>query len=226
MRHAIRLATLNLIAIHNQLTGTGCRGDTNGENADMLKAHVSMSLDGYVAGPGIDVQHPMGRGGEALHSWLFADPADPVDRRVADAMFAVDTVGSVLLGRRTLDVGLGQWGADGAFELPCFVVTHRPHRQIRRRTTTFSFVTGGLVEAVERARTTAGDRDVNVMGASITRQLLAGGLIDELHISLVPILLGDGQALFDGLAAHSPCLDQLDVVTSRSVTHLRYVLRR
>lgn len=192
----------------------------------MLKAHVSMSLDGYVAGPDIDVRHPMGYGGEALHSWLFADPPDPVDRRVAEAMFSLDTVGSVLMGRRTLQVGLGQWGDDGTFEMPCFVVTHRAHRRIRKRNTTFTFVTGGLVEAVERALTTAGDRDVNAMGASITRQLLVGGLIDEMHITMVPILLGGGETLFNGLAAESLCLEQLDILTSTTVTHLRYRVRR
>jgi dihydrofolate reductase len=192
----------------------------------MLKAHVSMSLDGFVAGAGIDVGRAMGQGGEALHSWLFADPQDPVDREVARAMFSVETVGAVLMGRRTLDVGLGHWGDDGTFQVPCFVVTHRAHDDIRKQTTTFTFVTDGLAEAAGRARMAAGDRHVNVMGASITRQLIVAGLIDEIHISLVPILLGDGASLLGGLPPDSLELEQLDVMTSACVTHLRYGVRR
>jgi dihydrofolate reductase len=189
---------------------------------NMLTAHLSMSLDGYVAGPDVQVGRAMGRGGDALHAWLFADPQDPVDRDVAAAMNAPDTVGAVLMGRRTLDVGLDHWGDDGTFGVPCFVVSHRAHGPITRSSTMFAFVTDGLARAVELARVAAGVRDVNVMGADLTRQLLVGGLIDELQISLVPIVLGGGTTLFGRLPPNALRLEQLHVRPSTAVTHIRY----
>lgn len=192
----------------------------------MLKVAVSVSLDGYMAGPDVSVAQAMGRGGEKLHDWLFAAPQDPVDAEVAAAMYAKDTVGAVLMGRRTLDVGIGHWGDDGSFGMPCFVVTHRDHDPIAKGDTTFTFVTGGLRRAVEAARSAAGDKDVNVMGAEIVRQLLVDGLIDELEINLVPIVLGAGATLFGALPPDAVDLEQLSARPSATVTHLRYRVLR
>jgi dihydrofolate reductase len=187
----------------------------------MLKSHVSVSLDGFVAGPDVSVERAMGRGGEQLHTWLFARPQDPVDADVASAMYSTDAVGAVLMGRRTLDVGIGHWG-DGTFEMPCFVVSHRAHEPIVKGSTTFTFVTDGLELAVEQARAAAGSKDVNVMGADLTRQLVLGGLIDELEINLVPIVLGSGATLFGDLPPDALHLKQLSARPSATVTHLRY----
>lgn len=192
------------------------------EFSEVIKLHVSMSLDGFVAGADVSVDQAMGRGGEQLHRWLFAQPPHPVDRDVAAAMYSPETVGAVLMGRRTLDVGIGHWGHDGSFRMPCFVVTHRPHDTIVREATTFTFVTEGLGGAVERARIAAGDKDVTVMGADVTRQLLRAGLIEELEVDLVPIILGQGATLFGDLPADAVRLQQLDVRPSASVTHIRY----
>jgi len=188
----------------------------------MMRLPVSVSLDGFVAGPDIGAAQAMGRRGEELHEWLFAEPRDPVDAEVATAMFSTDTVGAVLMGRRTLDVGLGHWGDDGAFEMPCFVVTHRAHEPIVKGPTTFTFVTDGIDDAVAQARAAAGDKDVNVMGADLARQLLLEGTVDRLELTIVPIVLGSGTTLLGGLAHEVVQLDQLDVRPSSTVTHLRY----
>ncbi|MET0908039.1 MAG: dihydrofolate reductase family protein, partial [Ilumatobacteraceae bacterium] len=188
----------------------------------MLKVTVSMSVDGFVAGPDVGVDQAMGRRGEELHEWMFASPRDPVDDEVAAEMFSPGTVGAVLMGRRTFDVGIGHWGDDGAFGMPCVVVTHRAHEPVAKGATTFTFVADGLRSAVERARSAAGDKDVGVMGAELVRQLLIDGLIDEIGITLVPIVLGAGAALFHDLPPGTVRLEQVGVRPSSSVTHLRY----
>ncbi len=185
-----------------------------------------MSLDGYIAGPDVSVDRPMGKGGEKLHAWLFAEPRDPLDASVASEMFSPESVGAVLMGRRTLDVGLGQWGDDGTFGMPCFVVTHRHREPIVKSVTTFTFVTDGLDAAVSAACAAAGTKHVQVMGADVTRQLLIAGRVDELEINLVPITLGGGQTLFGDLPAAAVCLEQVNVRPSATVTHLRYRVGR
>ncbi len=187
-----------------------------------VKLHVSMSLDGFTAGPGVRAGHPMGEGGTRLHEWLFADPMDPADAEVASAMYAPAKVGAVLMGRRHFDVGIAQWGDDGTFGMPCFVVTHRPAEPVVKGPTTFEFVTDGPERALRMARTSAGGRDVNVMGAEVTRQLLHAGLIDEIEINLVPIVLGGGASLFGGLKSEEITLEQIAVRPTSTVTHLRY----
>jgi dihydrofolate reductase len=191
----------------------------------MLKAHVSVSLDGFMAGPDVNVEQAMGRGGEDLHAWQFAEQQDPIDREVAAAMFSTATVGAVLMGRRTLDVGIGHWGDDGTFERPCFVVTHRLRAPVVKGATTFTFITDGIDTAVEQARASAGDKDINAMGADVIRHLVAGS-IDELSITLVPIILGAGATLLGDLTPNVVQLDQIDARHSATVTHVRYRVRR
>ncbi|MGB3443310.1 MAG: dihydrofolate reductase family protein [Actinophytocola sp.] len=157
---------------------------------------ASMSLDGYVAGPDVSADHPMGVGGERLHDWMFTDPALP-DRAVTDGVRA--ETGAVVVGRRTFDVGLRHW-EDVPYPAPTFVVTHETRPDLPQAGGTFSFL-AGVEAAVERAKTAAGERTVTLMGADVQRQALAAGLVDEVRISLVPVLLGGGAKLFDGLPA-------------------------
>lgn len=154
---------------------------------------VSMSLDGFVAGPNVRETEPMGDGGEGLHEWMGSD--DPIDigvRRTANA-----NVGSTVIGRRTFDLGLKPWGGTPWPGIPSFVVTHRTREDLLANNGgTFAF--DSLEAAVRRAKEAAKDKDVRVLGADVSRQLLEAGLVDELRIQLVPFLLGGGTRLFDG----------------------------
>jgi dihydrofolate reductase len=192
----------------------------------MLTLHVSVSLDGYIAGPDVAVDNAMGAGGEALHAWLFARPQDPVDQQVSAEMFSTDTMGAVLMGRRTFEVGIGHWGDDGTFGVPCFVLSHGGRPSLSKGRTSFTVVTDGLASAVQQAVAAAGNKDVEVMGANVSRQLLSAGLLDELVITSVPIVLGGGASLFGGLPPSVGSFEQIEVRSSRTVTHLRYRPRR
>ena len=185
-------------------------------------AHISMSLDGFVTGPDVRVEHPMGVGGERLHQWLFANPGDPRDAQVAGEMFAPALTGAVIMGRRTFDVGIGLWGDDGTFQLPCFVVTHRPGDMLSRGPTSFTFVTAGVHDALARARTVAGSRAVNIMGAAMIQQVLHAGQLDEVQINLIPVLLGAGTRLFESFTTEKIELERTRIVESPSATHLTY----
>lgn len=187
-----------------------------------VRVHMSMSLDGFVAGPDVRREYPMGVGGERLHQWLFASPCDPRDTEVAADMFSPAITGAVIIGRRTFEVGEGPWGDDGTFHLPCFVVTHRPAKTLVKGPTSFTFVTDGIRGALERAQAVAGPRAVNVMGAAMTQQFLEAGLLDELQINLVPVLLGTGVRLFEQFGAAPLELERTRVVESSAMTHLTY----
>jgi dihydrofolate reductase len=184
-----------------------------------VAVQMSMSLDGFVAGPGVDIGHPMGRGGERLHRWLFADPQDPRDTALTAELRA--GVGAVVLGRRTYDVGVGIWG-DVPFPVPCFVLTHRPQHELPMASGSFTFVTGGVRDAVRSARSVAGAKTVLLMGGHTAAQVMAEGLLDELQITLVPILLGDGVRMFDRLGTEHVDLVRTRIVESAEVTHLGF----
>jgi dihydrofolate reductase len=176
---------------------------------------LSVSLDGYAAGPNVGVAEPMGEGGERLHDWHRADG----ERDAAGVMFA--RAGAVVLGRRTFDLGIELWGDDGTFGMPSFVVTHRARAPLQKGPTRFEFVTDGVAAAIERARAAAGAKDVWLMGgADIARQALHAGLVDELRVHLVPVLLGAGSRPFDGAGALR--LSGIDAVESAPVLHLGF----
>jgi dihydrofolate reductase len=185
----------------------------------LVIAHVSMSLDGFVAGPDVDREQPLGRGGERLHEWLFAEPPDPEDAEIVAAMTA--EIGSVVLGHRTFTVGEAHWGGATPFPVPCFVLTHTPREDLPRGPTSFTFVTDGIESALERARAAAGRGCVALMGAETIQQFLRAGLLDELQINLVPVLLGGGTRLFD-LEGERVELERTRLVGSPRVMHLRF----
>jgi dihydrofolate reductase len=180
---------------------------------------VSMSLDGFTAGPNVRAEAPLGDGGEHLHGWMFgANPVDLAIRKEVDAR-----VGAVVLGRRTFDLGLIPWGGTPWPRTPSFVVTHRPRPDlVGDNGGTFAFLDDPAL-AVRRARDAAGDKDVFVMGADIAGQVLAAGLLDEVHLHLSPILLGTGTPVFGG--------KQADLVpdgepVAGAANHLRYRVAR
>jgi dihydrofolate reductase len=181
---------------------------------------ITMSLDGFIAAPNVGVDQPLGEDGERLHGWLGIDgsPVSEIDREISAEMFA--ETGAFILGRRTFDGGEGPWGDDGAFGMPCFVLTNRAREKLVKGPTTFTFVTDGVESALKQARAAAGDKDVVVMGgAEVAQQYLGAGLVDEVRIHLVPMLLGAGTRLFDGSRVE---LERTRVVESPAATHLTF----
>jgi dihydrofolate reductase len=187
-----------------------------------VRAHMSMSLDGFVTGPDVSIENPMGVGGERLHEWLFDDATDPSDVEISAEMFSVRTTGAVIMGRRTFEVGERPWGEDGTFHLPCFVLTHRAAPTLVKGTTSFTFVTDGLERALAQAQAVAENRAVNVMGAETIQQFLRAGLLDEIQINLVPVLLGVGTRLFDHRSDAHIELERTRIAESSVMTHLTY----
>ena len=196
-------------------------------------AGITISLDGYVTGPNDGPGAGLGDGGERLHYWVFGGPwtyeggvrgtaAEP-DRAYLDGMF--DSAGAWIVGRTMHDVVNG-WGDDPGFGVPVFVVTSRPHETVVKGDTTFEFVTGGIREALYRARAAAGEKNVIVMGgADVLRQFLAAGLVDELTLTISPVVLGAGKRLFDGFSRTDLVFDRTGVIESPFATHLRFRVR-
>src|SRR3954447_7168481 len=192
---------------------------------------ITMSVDGFVTGPGADLEYGLGRDAEGLHAWAL-ESQYPVDRDLLQSLTA--TTGSVVMGRKTFDTvdGPGGWnedmgyGADQAARPPFFVVTSTQPEQVRRAGThDFPFVLDGPAAAVRAARQAAGDRDVYVMGGGqLVGSCLAAGLLDVLRLHLSPEVLGGGTPLFAGVGRHR--LIQREVQVSASATHLTYEVRR
>jgi dihydrofolate reductase len=189
---------------------------------------ITMSLDGFVAAPNVDIARPLGEGGMCLHNWLFGDgtlSATRVDREAADEIFA--SAGAFIIGRRMFDVGEGPWGEDGAFGKPCYVLTHRGKDKMIKGPTTFNFVTDGIDSALEQAKAVAGDKNITVMGgANIAQQYLKAGLVDEMRIHVAPVLLGAGTRLFENINTQQIKLEITRVMESPLATHIIYSIAR
>ena len=204
-----------------------------------VTCQISISLDGFVAGPNQSTENPIGEGGERLHEWAFATDTwreqhgSGGGERNADAEVAeevVQGVGAYIMGRKMFGGGdgpwdetwRGWWGEDPPFHVPVFVLTHHPREPLPMEGgTTFTFVTDGIESALEQARTAAGDKDVMIAGgASAVQQYLAAGLLDELYLHIVPILLGAGERLLEGVG--DPRLEPVKVIASPAVTHVKY----
>jgi dihydrofolate reductase len=187
---------------------------------------MSMSLDGYVAGPDVSPDAPLGRGGELLHEWMFAGRSAAESQSFETDHFS--SVGALIIGRRMADVGIGPWGDEPTFHAPVFVVTHRPAETIvKRGGTSYIFVTEGIEHALVRAREAAGSNDVQVNGgADIARQYLKLGAIEELRLHLVPVTLGAGTRLFAEGSSPSVRLRPIAADTDPLATHLTYTAQR
>jgi dihydrofolate reductase len=182
-----------------------------------VEVDISMSLDGFIAGPNLGKYPGLGEGGEILHAWM----GEPEGQRIIADTFA--SWGAVVTSRAIYD-GTGGWGEDPAFKMPVFVVTHRAHDAVVKGATSFTFATGGIEAAIAQARATAGEKKVYVMGgASIIQQALNAKLVDQLNIRIAPVLLGAGTPLFRHLDEQI-ALEQIEVVQSPLATHLRFRL--
>jgi dihydrofolate reductase len=204
-----------------------------------VTCHISISLDGFVAGPNQSMENPIGEGGMRLHEWAFAtdswreqhglDGGEPTaDGEVVNEV--VKGIGAYIMGRRMFGGGdgpwdeswTGWWGEDPPYHAPVFVLTHHAREPLPMQGgTTFTFVTAGIESALEQARAAAGDEDVAIAGgASAVQQYLAAGLLDELYLHIVPIVLGAGERLLEGVG--DPTLQPVKVVVSPAVTHVKY----
>jgi dihydrofolate reductase len=211
-----------------------------------LRVHnFAMSVDGYVAGPDQSVDNPLGVGGTRLHEWIFQtatgrrmmgqDVGDAIEGP-ADVFVAQgdENIGATVMGRNMFgpirggwdgDEWKGWWGPNPPYHHPVFVLTHHPRPPITMEGgTTFNFVDDGIEAALERAFEAADGADVRLGGgASAVQQYLRAGLIDELHVAIVPILLCRGERLFDNLDGGPDGYDRVEFVSSPSVTHARFV---
>jgi dihydrofolate reductase len=210
-----------------------------------LTLDISMSLDGFIAGPNRTSEQPLGDGGERLHEWILGLASwrerhgmSGGEKNADDEVVreTLDTAGAVLMGRRMFSGGEGPWeddpvadgwwGDDPPFRVPVFVLTHHRRETVAKQGgTSFIFVTDGLESAFAQAREAAGDKDVSVAGgASLVQQCIAAGFLDEMQVHLAPVFLGEGVRLFDQLGAGPRALEIERAIHSPAVTHIRYRL--
>ncbi len=207
-----------------------------------LRFQISVSLDGFVAGPNPSEEHPLGEGGMQLHEWVFRLAAwrrphgrEGGETNASSAVVeeSLDNVGATIMGRKMFGGGPGPWGEDPwdgwwgdepPFHTPVFVLTHHEREPlVKDGGTTFTFVTDGTESALAQARDAAGGKDVSLGGgAEVAQQYLAAGLIDELWLNVVPVLLGGGTRLFDNLSVSGLGLEQVQAIEAPGVAHLKY----
>ncbi|MEU5316130.1 dihydrofolate reductase family protein [Streptomyces sp. NPDC021056] len=195
-------------------------------------AQLSVSLDGYLAGPDSGREHPLGIGGERLHRWVYGlrtfrrmqgmkgGTGGPEDELLAAW---VERPGAVVMGHGMYITGEIPWGDDPPFGMPVHVVTHHPRESlVKEGGTTFHFVTEGPERALELAREAAGGKDVSLAGgADLVQQFIRAGLLDELWLHIVPVFLGNGRRLFDGLPDQLVEWRKTQVLDSPEATHIR-----
>jgi dihydrofolate reductase len=212
---------------------TSARGQGK-ENEAMgkLRTGHSTSLDGFIAGPNDGPDAPMGQGGERLLGWYAAGDTEyrlpgtemvfKVSAQSAELLRQTRrSTGALVTGRRTFELTHG-WGGRHPLDVPVFVVSHTVPQEWVYEESPFTFVTDGLQSALEQAKAIAGEKDVGVVGASLVQQCMRAGLLEEIHLDLVPVLLGDGVRLFDHLGAGPMELEITRVIEGAGVTHLTF----
>ncbi len=190
---------------------------------------ITVSLDGYIAGPNDGAEHPLGEGGEPLFEWFFTGdtPSKYYDMfrlsKTSAEFFdaGIESCGAVVSGRRTYDIA-NAWGGHGPVPgLPLFILTHSVPADVPATSVPYTFVTDGIESAIKQAQVAAGDKYVALTGSQATQQALQAGLLDEIQLSVAPMLLGGGVRLFDHIGGPVR-LEKIDVLDAPGVTHLRY----
>ena len=211
-----------------------------------LRLQISMSLDGFVAGPDQSLENPLGVGGLRLHEWVFplkvwramhGMDGGEVNESSAVVEGSLANIGATIMGRNMFGGGRGAWdaakpwngwwGDEPPFHHPVFVLTHHAREPLALAGgTTFTFVTAGIEAALAQARRAAAGQDVSLAGgAQVAQQYLAAGFVDEMQIHVVPTLLGSGERLFDGIGDDLHGLQLVQTVAARAVTHLKFARR-
>jgi dihydrofolate reductase len=207
-----------------------------------LKFTMSMSLDGYVAGPNQSLENPLGEGGTAVHDWAFATKTfhemhgrEGGETGLDDdqARLWNENVGATIMGRNMFgpvrgawpdDEWKGWWGPEPPYRTPVFVLTHHAREPVEMEGgTTFHFVTDGIEAALARAREAADDRDVSIGGgASTVQQYLRAGLVDAMRLHVTPVLLVGGERLFDGVGGALAGFECVELVSSPAAAHFTF----
>jgi dihydrofolate reductase len=208
------------------------------------KAQITVSLDGFMAGPNQSAEAPMGEGAQGLHAWAFRQETFKSQHGMGEGgetgvsndilRAAQENIGAVVMGRNMFgpvrgawpdEDWKGWWGDDPPFHCPVYVLTHHARDPFELENgNSFHFVTAGIETAIAEAKEAADDEDVSVGGASTLQQTIAAGLLDEIVVTQVPIILGGGERLFDHLAAGAAKVELTDVVEGTEVLHLTYRL--
>jgi dihydrofolate reductase len=210
-----------------------------------LRLKISMSLDGFVAGPNQSLEHPLGVGGMRLHEWVVPLTAwrathgmegGEVNESSAVVAESIANIGATIMGRNMFGGHPGPWNAaepwkgwwveNPPFRHPVFVLTHHPREPLALNDTTFVFVTEGIEAALQQAREAAKGKDITLAGgAKAAQQYLAAGLVDEMEINLAPTLLGSGERLFEGVGDDLHGMELVRTVATPKVTHLKFARR-
>lgn len=210
-----------------------------------LRVSISISLDGYSSGPDQSEQNPLGVGGMQLHEWFFplaeframqGEDGGAVNASTAVVQERFENIGAVIMGRNMFgpvrgpwpdEHWRGWWGEDPPYHVPVFVLTHHARAALELQGgTTFHFVTDGIQAALARAREAADGRDISLAGGgSVVNQYLAAGLLDDLELSIAPVILGSGSRPLEGLDPSALALTQVRAVDAPGVTHIKYTVR-
>jgi dihydrofolate reductase len=182
-----------------------------------------MSLDGFIAAPKDDVKPDRELEGlDILHDWRFGRQSSTEAEAYEVEKFK--PMGAGIVGRRMLDLGIGPWGENPTFHMPIFVLSHEAHEPITKQGgTTYYFVTAGIEGALKQAKEAASGKDIMLLGgANVAQQFLKAGLLDEIHLHLVPVLLGEGIRLFENIGTEPIKLEQIGLAEEPGVTHFRF----
>jgi dihydrofolate reductase len=193
---------------------------------------LTLSLDGFIAGPNDGPEHPLGENGMRLFDWYESGDAEyevpsggmtfKVSPQSAEMLSrAFSSIGAIVTGRRTFDITNG-WGGRHPLDVPIVVLTHSVPDGWDYEGSPFTFVTDGVESAVEQARALAGEKDVAVGAASLVQQCLKSGLLDEVHVDIVPVLLGGGVRMFDNLGPDHIELERTEIIEAPDVTHMTF----
>lgn len=180
---------------------------------------MTLSLDGFIAGPQVNKEHAMGIGGDRLHQWIFGGKSKGDEAALEETK---QMTGAVIIGKTMFDVGLQYWN-DTPYPVPTFVLTHAPLEKLSMKSSSFTFVTTGIDNALFQAKAASGNKNVLVMGgANVAQQYIRSRLFDELWIHIAPVLLGEGIRLFEHIGTDHIELERISLVGTQSMTHMKF----